>query len=249
MFEIGTSLREARLRQGLDFPELEQATKIRGKYLRALEEEKFDALPAATYVKGFLRTYADSLGLDGQLYVDEYNSRFVVGEDEVPVRPRRSGPAQPLARRIETRAILVALGAIAAITALVFAAWRFGTSDNPRYPAAKPPAGPPAQVRARTPQRPVRAAPRPVRISLVAASGSCWLQVFAGSPSGKLLFEGTLDAGKSQLWTQPRLWISAGAPRNLVVRVNGRLRTIPGNGAPTQFIATRLGLTPAQTHA
>ena len=82
MFEIGNSLREARLRQGLEFPELEQATKIRGKYLRALEQEEFEQLPGPTYVKGFLRSYAEYLGLDGQLYVDEYNSCFVVGEEE-----------------------------------------------------------------------------------------------------------------------------------------------------------------------
>ena len=90
MFEIGNSLREARLRQGLEFPEIEQATKIRGKYLRALEEESFDVLPAQTYVKGFLRSYADYLGLDGQLYVDEFNSRYVRGEldeEEQPFRP------------------------------------------------------------------------------------------------------------------------------------------------------------------
>src|SRR5947208_13298893 len=92
VFEIGNSLREARLRQGLDFPEIEQGTKIRGKYLRALEDEQFEVLPAQTYVKGFLRSYAEYLGLDGQLYVDEYNSRFVVGEEETPARPRRSAP-------------------------------------------------------------------------------------------------------------------------------------------------------------
>ena len=79
MFEIGNSLREARLRQNLDFAAAEQATKIRGKYLRALEDEQFELLPAETYVRGFLRTYAEFLGLDGQLYVDEYNSRFVDG--------------------------------------------------------------------------------------------------------------------------------------------------------------------------
>src|SRR3954462_12158150 len=93
MFEIGSSLREARLRQGLDFPELEQTTKIRGKYLRALEDEQFDVLPAQTYVKGFLRNYAEFLGLDGQLYVDEYNSRYVIGEKghrpALDARPRR----------------------------------------------------------------------------------------------------------------------------------------------------------------
>ena len=102
MFEIGSSLREARTRQELDFPELEQRTKIRGKYLRALEEEQFDVLPAHTYVKGFLRAYADSLGLDGQLYVDEYNSRFVVGEEESPVYSRRA-PRQAARRRRQDR--------------------------------------------------------------------------------------------------------------------------------------------------
>src|SRR6266516_5310702 len=96
VFEIGNSLREARLRQGLDFPEIEQATKIRGKYLRSLEEEQFDVLPAQTYVKAFLRTYADYLGLDGQLYVDEFNSRYVRGEleeeaEQQPFRPRTVG--------------------------------------------------------------------------------------------------------------------------------------------------------------
>ena len=81
MFEIGNSLREARLRQGLDFTRIEEETKIRGKYLRALEDEQFAMLPAQPYVKGFLRTYAEFLGLDGQLYVDEYNSRFTTLEE------------------------------------------------------------------------------------------------------------------------------------------------------------------------
>jgi cytoskeleton protein RodZ len=61
MFEIGNSLREARLRRGIDFADAEHATKIRGKYLRALEDEEFQLLPSETYVKGFLRTYADFL--------------------------------------------------------------------------------------------------------------------------------------------------------------------------------------------
>ena len=107
MFEIGSSLREARLRQGLDFPELEQSTKIRAKYLHALEDEQFDVLPAQTYVKGFLRSYAEYLGLDGQLYVDEYNSRYVVGEDEAPARPGRSSP--PTRPRVQSEARKVAV--------------------------------------------------------------------------------------------------------------------------------------------
>ena len=62
MFEIGSSLREARMRQGLDFEEMEERTKVRKKYLRHLEDERFDQLPGHTYTKGFLHVYADSLG-------------------------------------------------------------------------------------------------------------------------------------------------------------------------------------------
>ena len=127
MFEIGNSLREARLRQSLDFPEIEQGTKIRGKYLRALEDEQFDVLPAQTYVKGFLRSYAEYLGLDGQLYVDEYNSRFVVGEEEHPRRalerpPRRSSRGV----QVQSRVVLLTLLGIAAVTALFIVAWTRG---------------------------------------------------------------------------------------------------------------------------
>ena len=87
MFEIGNSLREARARQRLDYSQVELATKIRAKYLRALEEEQFEVLPSGTYVHGFLRSYAEFLGLDGQLYVDEYNSRYVAdGFDDMPQR-------------------------------------------------------------------------------------------------------------------------------------------------------------------
>src|SRR2546428_10072687 len=122
MFEIGSSLREARLRQSLEFPEIEQGTKIRGKYLRALEDEQFDVLPAQTYVKGFLRSYAEFLGLDGQLYVDEYNSRFVVGEEEQPARPRRyAAPTRVF--QVKSLVVLLTLLWIAAVTSLVIVAW------------------------------------------------------------------------------------------------------------------------------
>src|SRR6476659_9605660 len=124
MFEIGLSLREARTRQGLEFAEMETRTKVRAKYLRLLEEEEFDQLPAHTYVKGFLRTYADCLGLDGQLYVDEYNSRFVAVEDDAQIRVRRAPVTTSRTRaqrreRRESRVVVLALAAIAIVTALV----------------------------------------------------------------------------------------------------------------------------------
>ena len=132
MFEIGNSLREARLRRHIEFADAEHGTKIRGKYLRALEDERFELLPSHTYIKGFLRSYAEYLGLDGQLYVDEYNSRFVVGEEDGPVRSPRRVPAARARRRDrrESNFVLLGLIAIGLLAALVIAAWRFGNAPN-----------------------------------------------------------------------------------------------------------------------
>ena len=100
------------------------------KYLRALEDERFDLLPAPTYVKGFLRSYAEALGLDGQPFVDEYNSRFTVGEDDAPLRARRVPPPTRARGPRESRIAAVALVAIAIATALVIAAWKFGGPEG-----------------------------------------------------------------------------------------------------------------------
>jgi hypothetical protein len=72
MPEIGATLREARMRARLDVSEIEAKTKIRAKYLRALENEEWSLLPGPTFVKSFLRTYAQALNLDGRALVEEY---------------------------------------------------------------------------------------------------------------------------------------------------------------------------------
>ena len=69
---IGDALRSARERRGLTLADVQAQTKIRGRYLRALEAEEWDVLPSAAYAKGFLRTYARLVGIDGDALVDEY---------------------------------------------------------------------------------------------------------------------------------------------------------------------------------
>jgi len=225
MFEIGASLREARTRQGLDFPELEVRTKVRAKYLRLLEEEQFDQLPAHTYIKGFLRTYADTLGLDGQLYVDEYNSRFVAGDEETHVRATRGGApyARPRSRRRErreSRVVAVALTAIVLVTALVIAAWRFGGPSNPSVHGLTKTQGP-ATAATRTARSP---------IVIRATRGASYLEVRGGTSAGRPLFSGTLEKGDRQLFAARRLWISIAAPRNVTVTVFGKRFAIPKGG-------------------
>jgi hypothetical protein len=239
MFEIGSSLREARLRQELDFPEIEYATKIRGKYLRALEDEQFDVLPAQTYIKGFLRTYAEYLGLDGQLYVDEYNSRFISGEEETPLRTR-STPLPRQERRVQSRAVLAVVLGIALITALVIGAWKFGTSGGKhakRHSAR-------TVTHRRTPvPTPAPVTSQSVKLAISATHGSgSYLEVRVGSASGRALYSGTLQAGQSQIFRSTRIWLAVGAPANVSVRVNGTRTTLPGRGYPRVLMASRSGL-------
>jgi hypothetical protein len=217
MFEIGTSLREARLRQQLDFPELEYRTKIRAKYLRALEDERFELLPSSTYVKGFLRSYADQLGLDGQLYVDEFNSRYVAGEEETPLRARRVPAARNRKRdRRESNVALLALTAIGLVTALVIAAWKFGGADDPsvRGLATVP----------TTTSSATTAAPRSTDIpllSLTAVGGDSRLEVRQGTALGKLVYSGTLESGRTESFHGDALFVALSRPANVRVLVKG----------------------------
>ena len=194
MFEIGSSLREARLRQGLDFPEAEQATKIRGKYLRALEEEQFEVLPSPTYVKGFLRSYAEYLGLDGQLYVDEYNSRYGDEQFEEQIFRRRERRAPR--RRESSNAVLVALAGIVAVAVLFFVAWKFGSqtpsTDLPTKltplqttsvnPALVPNTRPHQQKVHKSTAATVKpATPKTVKLVVTATTDDAWVSVVRGA--------------------------------------------------------------------
>ena len=206
MFAIGNSLRDARLRQGLDFPQVELATKIRAKYLRAIEEEQFDILPAETYVKGFLRTYADYLGLDGQLYVDEYESRFVV--EDLDASARRTIPRRSHERSFERRAILLALVGITALAALVIVAWRFGGS-SPSAPSVLP-------------QQSAQLSPQ-LRFS----GQGTYIEIRRGSATGSVLYAGTLRAGESNIVSGKRFWILLRHPNRLHLTLNGKAVSLP----------------------
>jgi cytoskeleton protein RodZ len=254
MFEIGNSLREARLGQGLDLAEIEQATKIRSRYLRALEEEQFELLPAQTYVKGFLKAYADQLGLDGDLYVEEFNSRYATEEEPVQhVRGGGGGGPWPGPPRYLSSAVLIALTAIGLATVLVVVAWQVGATDEPDDIPGLPPAAGESTKQPARPQRPTKqtqaAAPRrQVRLVASAVGGRCWLEVHRGSEAGDLLFEGTLDPGRSTApFKGKRLWISIGAPSNVVIRLNGRRANLPGTSIPRAVLVTPKGITLAST--
>ncbi|HVS84920.1 MAG TPA: helix-turn-helix domain-containing protein [Gaiellaceae bacterium] len=222
MFEIGNSLREARVRQGLGYSEVELATKIRAKYIRALEEEDFDVLPSETYARGFLRAYAEQLGLDGQLYVDEFASRFgSVWREDQPHRPQSRVYAR---RGVERRAVALALAGIAVLVVLVFVAWKFGGA-SPSTPSVVPPATP-------------SVAPE---LALRGLSGGTYVEVRRNSRDGKVLLQATVPRGGTEKLTGTRFYLYVRRPQGLRVTLGGKPVALPSGRN------LRVVVTPEQT--
>lgn len=124
MTDIGATLREARMRARLDVSEIEARTKIRAKYLRALENEEWDLLPGPTFVRSFLRTYAHALGLDGKSLVEEYRLRCEP-PSEAELQPAMTGARRGRGRTTGNSSapsrgyVLASAGVIAVIVLLI----------------------------------------------------------------------------------------------------------------------------------
>jgi cytoskeleton protein RodZ len=140
MEQIGARLREARMRGKIDINQVESDTKIRAKYLRAMENEEWSLLPGEIYAKTFLRTYADYLGLDSREVLDDYRRQYERPTDhdlrpltsgrERDRRPRggrrqqpqpRSGGGFPIPPWVLVLIVLVVVG---------IALWIVGSADN-----------------------------------------------------------------------------------------------------------------------
>jgi hypothetical protein len=122
---IGATLREARNRRKLDLSEVEAAIKIRPRYLSALENEDWDVLPGGAYTRGFIRTYAAFLGLDGERLADEYRrATSPAGGERVPRRiepvpaSARRGCGPQLSGRVIAALVVLALVALAVVIGL-----------------------------------------------------------------------------------------------------------------------------------
>jgi hypothetical protein len=233
VFEIGSSLREARLRQRLELSEIERATRIRSRYLQALEDERFDLLPGTAYAKGFLRTYAEQLGLDGQRFVEEFDTRFPVVDEP---------PAVALTKVRRPRTLLDARIAIVAFAVLIgLIGWR--VADIGGHHAAQRP--PPFVSHIRLSHQGVHRAsraPGPKRTAslVLVARGPCWISVRQSSDAGRLLYEGTLERGQLVRFAVRRLWIRIGAPWNLEATLNSKHARLPDSIG--NVIATPKGL-------
>jgi cytoskeleton protein RodZ len=213
VFEIGNSLREARERQGLGYPEIELATKIRSKYIRALEEEDFTSIPGDTYIRGFLRTYAEYLGLDGDVYVDEYASRFITSwRDELPPRAERRR-IRTRERPIQRRTVLFVLAGIALVAILVFAAFSIpGSSTHVPGVGGK--------------HKQHRQSSGPLLVLQGVGRGT-YVEVRHNKASGKVDLQGTVEVGQTDRLPGDHFYLLVRSPAGLHITLDGRPVSLP----------------------
>jgi hypothetical protein len=236
LFEIGSSLREARVRRELELADVERVTRIRSRYLAALEDERFDDLPGPAYARGFLRTYADHLGLEAQRFVDEYNTRFAPEEEPSAI------PATRIRRRRSWFDLRLAAIPFAVLLGLI--GWQLSRTGG-EHPRATPRPGThaapvPSTTAPTTITRAITPTPTAARLRLVAARGPCWLAVHLGSRDGRALYVGTVQPGQSVRFVARRLWVRIGAPWNVDATLNGRTVAMPATTASD--LVTRAGL-------
>ena len=239
MPEIGQTLRETRLRNRVDITEVEAGTKIRAKYLRALENEEWDLLPGPTFVKTFLRSYADYLGLDSRLLVEEYKQRFERPStmELTPFSPRAGGGRRGQRERRRRGILGPAVVIVVAIVALLGALYALGTwggDDNGGN--AQNTIGTPTPTPTKTPARKKnRKAAAPKRVTLqIVPTGT--VNVCLVDARGKTLINSqTLRAGgqsKRYRGRRFRVTFGNGAAR---LASGGRTIDVPDRSTPVGY--------------
>mgnify|MGYP003857624737 CR=1 FL=1 len=213
--DVGRRLREARISLGYTLDDLEERTKIRKRYLAALEEERFGDLPGRVYAKAFLRTYARFLDLDPEELAAQFDQAFPVEKSE-PLEIKHS----PVARRPRYTNYLVVLCIIGGL--LIFNAL-YRALGGPDENATQPPENtPPRQLVEEPKQKPGQVAQQPqgVNLKLDVTGDACWTQVVV---DGKPAFEGMLTGGDVQVFQgREKIWIKLGNAGAVRIEFNGK---------------------------
>jgi cytoskeleton protein RodZ len=239
---VGKTLRDARRRRRIDLAQVEESTKIRSRFLLAIENEEWDALPGEAYVGGFIRTYAGYLGLDGARLAEEHRHDVGAsrpGEGLLSVDPARSRARPPRRPRLGPRA--AALLVSAALVAILLAVGLSSGGDGP--------AGAPERDRRQAANRPVEDAskspppkPKPGLSLSLTATAEVWVCLLdaGGEPlvDGQILASGA-EAGP---FRSGSFTVSLGNGE-VSMTVNGQQASIPATPSPIGYaIGARGGL-------
>jgi cytoskeleton protein RodZ len=239
---IGDSLREARMREHLDIADVEARTKIRAKYLRALENEEFGMLPGPTFVKTFLRTYAEALGLDPQVLVEEYRATYEPREEAEHLQPlgptavardrRRGGGIGPPPPRPW---LLIAIAAVTLVGVLLVIGLLSGDDNGGKDGSQRAGGTTTTPTKPKKKQKPkTTATPKRVTVRIV-PSNQVYVCIDSG-PGTAITFNGILD-GPRTFRGGRRLRVNLGKT-DLQLSVNGRTVPIDPGPEPVGFAFT-----------
>ena len=254
MIEIGNTLREARTRQGLSIHDAEEATKIRTRYLQALEEEDFEVIPGSTFVMGFMRTYASYLGLDADMLVEEYRNRYdprYLDAHRLPTTRVRTRSARPPSSR--SNYVVVAILALIIILVLAWIGW----GNRTKSPATmETPSTTTTRSVSTTTLSGAAVTDATTAVTTTATTGEgagdasegdnhaqdqgeltvvveaqndrCYLMVREDSGSGRTLYSQTLNENEEVTFTTDDvLWMNIANPSAVVLVINGSRHEVP----------------------
>jgi hypothetical protein len=237
---IGETLREARTAAGIRLDDAERTIRIRVRYLHALENEEWDVLPGDAYARGFLRTYADFLGLDGRALVDEYDRREAPAQAERPMDapfepPRPTGAGNPTMRRIGWGAIFAA--AALALLFIVLGITGGSSKSGDKHHHHRGAHGNRAGTTTTTTTSPTQAT-----LSLT-PTGTVWVCLV--DQSGRPLVNGeTLSAGEARgPFKAPEMKLTLGNGE-IRIELNGKQVSVPSAANPVGFDLTPQGARP-----
>lgn len=206
MENIGELLRTARIEKNIKFEDVEKDTKIRRRYLEALENEEWDVIPGNVYLKGFMKTYARYLGLNEELLLDELEKVIKPDHEAKPIPEKIELPGRP------KKKIAIFLGCVA-ILILVASQYVYqhyfnlpdaNTKEQTEQQNTNNQAPPDQNTNNQADNQQTgpdleTSAPEITDFDLLIKTvrNRCWIQVKSG---GKVIYEGTLSAGQSQLF-------------------------------------------------
>jgi cytoskeleton protein RodZ len=242
MPEIGATLREARMRARIDVSEIEATTKIRAKYLRALENEEWGLLPGPTFVKSFLRTYAQALGLDGKSLVEEYRLHHERPSDAMlepivstPQRHRRRVPSGG-----PSRGYVAAVSAIGVVIVVLIVLLVVGGGSSPTRKAST--AGSVTHKHAARHQSATTTARGAGSAPIIALSLKPTGVVFVcllGDGGRKLIPGINLQPGESTPTYHARRFLLNLGNNAVTLYINGRARTVPPSSRAIGYSITK----------
>jgi cytoskeleton protein RodZ len=257
MPEIGATLREARMRARIDVSEIEAQTKIRAKYLRALENEEWGLLPGSTFVKSFLRTYAQALGLDGKALVEEYRLHHEHPTDTAlepivatPRRQRGGGRGVRGGRERggrdpdqgPSRGYMLAVGAIGAVIVLLIVLLISGGGSSPSTTStAKGPAkqGSGAKQGTSKAAGTRTTAPAPAIVSLALRPTSVVYVCLLGDKGRKLIPGLELKPGETTSTYHARHFEITLGNSAVTILIDGRERSVPPSSEAIGYSITK----------